>query len=144
MASKLCLGLAVADNSMPCYCQRAGVAQNQGELPINWNVCANTFISNNNSSIIVIGKMGPWTWKWNSCDGNDRPPILRPIKQFKFSIAFTFFREHGTAFRKYFACIQRRRKNQWQQPKSFVKLCVHMYASIIFRCQKSVIRLRNN
>ena len=70
--------------------ERVAVAQNRGELPINWNVCANTSISNNKSSIIVIlaqfSNMGPWTWKWNSCDGNDRP-ILRPIKQFKFSFS---------------------------------------------------------
>ena len=90
MASKLCLGWPVANISMPCYCPREWPLH---KIEVNCRLIE-TFVQTPlfpttraaSSPLAQFSNMGPWTWKWNSCDGNDRP-ILRPIKQFKFSFS---------------------------------------------------------
>ena len=90
MASKLCLGWPMANISMPCYCPREWPLH---KIEVNCRLIE-TFVQTPlfpttraaSSALAQFSNMGPWTWKWNSCDGNDRP-ILRPIKQFKFSFS---------------------------------------------------------
>ena len=149
MASKLCLGWPVANISMPCYCPREWPLH---KIEVNCRLIE-TFVQTPlfpttraaSSPLAQFSNMGPWTWKWNSCDGNDRP-ILRPIKQFKFS-----FSPLLRALQK-ILCMYWTKKGKLQ-PKRLVKIYIRVSMhQIIFICKNHtgklydksvVVRFRN-